>query len=70
MKVFIVEDDPIIVEGLDIALSQEKYEVDSFGCMKDALEVAERTYVNVNIHCWPWNRELMIILQNRFVSGS
>ncbi len=39
MKVFIVEDDPIIVEGLDIALSQEKYEVDSFGCMKDALEV-------------------------------
>ena len=31
MKVFIVEDDPIIVEGLKIALTQESYEVESYG---------------------------------------
>ena len=37
MKVFIVEDDPIIVEGLKIALAQENYEVDSYGNMTDAI---------------------------------
>ncbi len=38
MKVFIVEDDPIIVEGLTIALSGEGYEVSSFDNMTDAIE--------------------------------
>ena len=37
MRVFIVEDDPIIVEGLKIALAQENFEVDSFGTMTDAI---------------------------------
>lgn len=37
MKVFIVEDDPIIVEGLKIALTQESYEVESYGNMTDAI---------------------------------
>ena len=30
MKVFVAEDDPVIVEGLKIALSQEGYEVEAF----------------------------------------
>ncbi len=38
MKVFIVEDDPIIVEGLTIALSQEGYDVASFGNVSDAIK--------------------------------
>ncbi len=38
MKVFIVEDDPIIVEGLTIALSGEGYEVCAFDNMTDAIE--------------------------------
>lgn len=38
MKVFIVEDDPIIVEGLTIALSQEGYDVASFGNVTDAIK--------------------------------
>lgn len=38
MKVFIVEDDPIIVEGLSIALSQEGYDVASFGNVADAIK--------------------------------
>ena len=38
MKVLIVEDDPIIVEGLKVALSQEQYESAAFGCMKDAMD--------------------------------
>jgi DNA-binding response OmpR family regulator len=38
MKVFIVEDDPIIVEGLTIALSQEGYDVASFGNVADAIK--------------------------------
>ena len=38
MKVFIVEDDPIIVEGLTIALSQEGYDVASFGKVTDAIK--------------------------------
>ena len=38
MKVFIVEDDPIIVEGLKIALTQESYEVESYGNMTDAIK--------------------------------
>ena len=37
MKVFIVEDDPIIVEGLKIALAQESYEVESYGNMTYAI---------------------------------
>ncbi len=41
MKVFIVEDDPVIVEGLRIALTQEDYEVDSFENMGDALKKVE-----------------------------
>ena len=42
MKVFIVEDDPIIVDGLRIALSQENYEVDAYETMGEALKrVAE-----------------------------
>ena len=39
MKVFIAEDDPIIVEGLTIALTQEGGEVTSVGTMEKALEV-------------------------------
>ncbi len=38
MKVFIVEDDQIIVEGLTIALSQEGYDVASFGNVTDAIK--------------------------------
>ena len=41
MKVFIAEDDPIIVEGLRIALSQEQYEVEAHGTVKDALAAIE-----------------------------
>lgn len=41
MKVFIVEDDPIIVEGLTIALSQEGYDVASFGKVTDAIKEIE-----------------------------
>ncbi|HBR04266.1 MAG TPA: DNA-binding response regulator [Lachnospiraceae bacterium] len=41
MKVFIVEDDPIIVEGLTIALSQEGYDVASFGNVTDAIKEIE-----------------------------
>ena len=39
MKIFIVEDDPIIVQGLTIALTQEGYEVESAGNMSDALNI-------------------------------
>ena len=46
MKVFIVEDDPIIVEGLKIALSQEQYEVEAHGTVKDALEA-----IKEEVHC-------------------
>lgn len=38
MKVLIVEDDNVIVEGLRIALSQEKFEVDAFGTVCDAID--------------------------------
>ena len=38
MKVFIVEDDPIIVEGLTIALNQEGYDVTAFGNVTDAIK--------------------------------
>lgn len=38
MKVFIVEDDPIIVEGLTIALNQEGYDVSSFDNVTDAIK--------------------------------
>ena len=41
MKVFIVEDDPIIVEGLKVALSQENYEVEAYGSMKEALDALD-----------------------------
>ena len=43
MRVLIVEDDPIIVEGLKVALTQEKYETAAFGCMKDALDAVGGT---------------------------
>lgn len=39
MKVLIVEDDPIIVEGLSIALTQEGNEVESAANMSGALEI-------------------------------
>ena len=42
MKVLIVEDDPIIVEGLKVALSQEDYEVEAYACMQDALEAVKK----------------------------
>lgn len=38
MKVFIVEDDPIIVEGLTIALNQEGYEVTAKDNVSDAIK--------------------------------
>ena len=38
MRVLIAEDDPIIVEGLKIALSQEGCEVEAFGDMNSAIE--------------------------------
>ncbi|MBR5419703.1 MAG: response regulator transcription factor [Lachnospiraceae bacterium] len=41
MRVFIAEDDPIIVEGLQVALTQENYEVEAYACMKDALAALE-----------------------------
>ena len=41
MKVLIAEDDPIIVEGLKIALLQEGYEVEAFGDMKIAIEAIQ-----------------------------
>ncbi|MBP5250064.1 MAG: response regulator transcription factor [Lachnospiraceae bacterium] len=41
MKVFIAEDDPIIVEGLKIALTQEGYEVESASCVAEALKKLE-----------------------------
>lgn len=37
MRVLIAEDDPIIVEGLKIALSQEGYEVEAFRDMNSAI---------------------------------
>ena len=41
MKVLIVEDDPIIVEGLKVALSQENYEVEAYAGMEDALKAVK-----------------------------
>ena len=42
MRVFLVEDDPIIIEGLQIALMQEGFEVEAFMNMADALaKIAE-----------------------------
>ncbi len=38
MRVFLVEDDPIIIEGLKIALTQEGYEVEASMSVKEALE--------------------------------
>ena len=38
MRVFLVEDDPIIIEGLKIALTQEGYEVEASVNMTEALE--------------------------------
>lgn len=40
MRVLIVEDDPIIVEGLKVSLAQEQYETTAFSCMNDALDAA------------------------------
>ena len=48
MKVLIAEDDPIIVEGLKIALLQEGYEVEAFGDMKSAIEaIKEEVHFDV-----------------------
>ena len=42
MRVFLVEDDPIIIEGLKIALTQEGFEVEAFMNMAGALaKIAE-----------------------------
>lgn len=41
MKVLVVEDDKIILEGLCISLIQEGYEIRSAGTMKKALELVE-----------------------------
>ena len=38
MRVFLVEDDPIIIEGLKIALTQEGFEVEASMSMSEALE--------------------------------
>ncbi len=38
MRVFLVEDDPIIIEGLKIALTQEGFEVEASMSMTEALE--------------------------------
>ena len=42
MKVFLVEDDPIIIEGLGIALKQEGYEVEIASTVNDALKIVEQ----------------------------
>ena len=48
MRVLIAEDDPIIVEGLKIALSQEGYEVVAFENMNSAIaEVKEEVHFDV-----------------------
>ena len=48
MRVLIAEDDPIIVEGLKIALTQEGYEVEAFGDTNSALEaVKEKVHFDV-----------------------
>lgn len=48
MRVLIAEDDPIIVEGLKIALSQDGYEVEAFGDMHSAIEaVKEKVHFDV-----------------------
>ena len=39
MKILIVEDDPIIQEGLRISLGQEGYELTAASCVKEALEL-------------------------------
>ena len=38
MNLFLVEDDPIITEGLTVALSSEGYQIDASGSMNEALE--------------------------------
>ncbi|MBQ7059433.1 MAG: response regulator transcription factor [Firmicutes bacterium] len=48
MKIFLVEDDPIITEGLKIALSQEGYQVDACANMHDALgKIKEEVHYDV-----------------------
>lgn len=42
MNVFLVEDDPIITQGLTIALTQEGYHVDASGTMREALEKLDK----------------------------
>lgn len=46
MRVLIVEDDPIIIEGLRIALSQEGYEVEHAETMKAALQKIDSLQVD------------------------
>ncbi len=48
MRVLIAEDDPIIVEGLKIAFSQEGYEVEAYGDMNSAIEaIKEKVHFDV-----------------------
>ena len=42
MKILIVEDDPIIQEGLRISLGQEGYELTAASCVKDALDLINK----------------------------
>ena len=48
MKIFLVEDDPIITEGLKIALSQEGYQLDACASMNEALgKIKEEVHYDV-----------------------
>ena len=48
MNIFLVEDDPIITEGLKIALSQEGYRVDASATMDEALgKIREEVHYDV-----------------------
>ncbi len=48
MKVLVVEDDSIILEGLKISLEQEGYEVENASTMKDAFDIVD-TVSDINI---------------------
>ena len=48
MNIFLVEDDPIITQGLSIALAQEGYHVDASGTMQEALQkIKEEAHFDV-----------------------
>ncbi len=48
MKVLVVEDDSIIMEGLKISLEQEGYEVVNASTMKDAFDIVD-SVTDINI---------------------